>query len=78
MTNKEIEKNNAKINTINYLKSYNIDIRDYDLLQSLIVYLNTQDYDLLLESVKSYLLNNNKLNYKEYKDIALSTPMFAN
>lgn len=78
MTNKEIEKNNAKINTINYLKSYNIDIRDYDLLQSLIVYLNTQDYDLILETVKSYLLNNNKLNYKEYKDIALSTPMFAN
>ena len=76
MQDKEIEKNNAKINTINYLNSYDLDVKDYELLQSLITYMYTEDYDLFMEVVKSYLLNNKKLSVKEFKSIASSTPLF--
>lgn len=76
MTNNEIKLNNERINIKNLIDAYNLELKDYDLLSSIITYTYTQDYDLLLESIKSYLLNNKKLSYKEYRTIALSMPIF--
>lgn len=76
MTNKEIKLNNERINIKNLIDAYNLELKDYDLLSSIITYAYTQDYDLLLESIKLYLLNNKKLSYKQYREIALSMPIF--
>jgi len=76
MEKMEIKLNNEKINVKNLLDAYKLELKDYDFLHGIITHLYTQDYDILLEIVKSYLLNNKKLNYKEYRDIALSMPIF--
>lgn len=76
MTKNDIKLNNEKINLKNLLDAYDLELKDYDFLNGVITHIYTEDYDILLELVKSYLLNNKKLNYKDYREIALSMPIF--